>query len=831
EYERNTEADMVPRRVGRVVTPGTLVDESWLIGDESRYLLALAVGDTVSAPRDGSQDNSPLSLVYTDVSTGELFSKETTLAQMEDELARIAPREVVLDTSLKELWLAEVDGLSLQEKGTVGDLLALLRVLGIHVSFASPNDPPMLEKSKSLTAEGASYPKSLEAIAISLLRHHLQYALRESTPDLPSEPNRHLSSAHMQIDAATLHALEIRHAIRPGGLLTNGEMKNGSPLSTRGTLLSVLNRTITPPGHRLLIRTLSMPSTSLDVINSRLALVQAFVDREELRGELRAMIKNLGDIVRMVQRFRGRGGEGRSLWETGRWIRSVSRILNRIREELAQEREESLDPASAAEGTRRFEELLNSFRPLDGLLERLESSIDEEAVLRGVDSGEDSEDLENNNDAGEALVDDQSSRGKITERTGTQREQKEISREEKEELAFWIRPNFSLELTRLYDERRLLKLRKDAMQTELRRNYDVDSLLLTKSFRHGYYILVPKRAQSTKLVKSKQFQAILENRAQSTFTYNRWTALGARREGLAEELSAAQYKAFKELRDSVLKESDAIQHNAGLVDEMDLCMGFAQTAVELDYVRPVLTSGTDLTIVNGRHPSVESGLLSSARTFTPTSTTMKPASHLHVITGPNQGGKSTLLRQTAIIAILAQAGSFVPADFAELGIVDKVFSRVGARDDLFRDRSTFMLEMVETASILRHATNRSLVIMDEIGRGTTLQAGVSIAFATLDYILRQIKCRTLFATHYHELAEMLRDDDKGVDPKDGVEFWCTNVDELDGGFSYSYRLRPGINRDSHAIRAAQLAGMPQSFLKTAQDTLTTLQNEGKQPVH
>lgn len=186
---------------------------------------------------------------------------------------------------------------------------------------------------------------------------------------------------------------------------------------------------------------------------------------------------------------------------------------------------------------------------------------------------------------------------------------------------------------------------------------------------------------------------------------------------------------------------------------------------------------------------------------------------LHVITGPNQGGKSTLLRQTAIIAILAQSGSFVPADSARIGIVDRVFSRVGARDDLFRDRSTFMLEMVETAAILKYATPRSLVIMDEIGRGTTLHAGVAIAYATLDYVLKEIGCRTLFATHYHELARMLgapapsggrgsavthiRPDHPGLRP--GVAFFCTDVDEMGAAFAYSYRLRSGVNYDSHAI--------------------------------
>lgn len=285
----------------------------------------------------------------------------------------------------------------------------------------------------------------------------------------------------------------------------------------------------------------------------------------------------------------------------------------------------------------------------------------------------------------------------------------------------------------------------------------------------------------------------------------------------------AEARALSRLRAMVVERALTIQGNAERVDELDLTAGFAQAALDLNYVRPTLDTSASLDIVNGRHPSVEAGLLAQARAFTPNSTHMDGA-RMHVITGPNQGGKSTLLRQTAVIAILAQAGSFVPADAARIGVVDRVFSRVGARDDLFRDRSTFMLEMVETAAILRSATPRSLVIMDEIGRGTTLHAGMAIAYATLDYILSHVGCRTLFATHYHELAGMLG---AGGRLRPGVAFFCTDVEEDAGAFAYAYRLRPGINYNSHAIMAAQLAGMPEGFLEVARRTLADLEGEGE----
>lgn len=195
-------------------------------------------------------------------------------------------------------------------------------------------------------------------------------------------------------------------------------------------------------------------------------------------------------------------------------------------------------------------------------------------------------------------------------------------------------------------------------------------------------------------------------------------------------------------------------------------------------------TSTSYHVVNGRHPTVELGLLTAGRTFTPNTVSFTLGEPLHIITGPNMAGKSTLLRQTALIAVLAQTGSFVPADNAEMGIIDRVFSRVGAKDDLFHDRSTFMVEMLETAEILRRATPQSLVIMDEVGRGTTVNDGLAIAFATVHHLLTVNRCRALFATHFHELADMLgySENHRGHGVFSGISFFCTDIDELQASF-------------------------------------------------
>ncbi|WWC58081.1 uncharacterized protein I303_100616 [Kwoniella dejecticola CBS 10117] len=825
------------RRVYRVVTPGTMVDEGWMDGNESRYLLAIAMDNQVT--EEAGEKTSKISLAYTDPSTGEFFTKETTMSNMEDELARITPREVVLDRSLQSAWQSNSSppNPNLINGSSIADLFNLLQVLGVHVSFADPFRPPPLWATNILPSDITDRPRTTENVAIALLRHHLQYALRESMPTL-AQPSRQLSESQMQIDAATLQALEIRHALRPGGLVATGDRQTVSPISSRGTLLSVISKTVTQSGHRLLIRTLTSPSTDLDMIKTRLALVQALFDREDLREELRDTLRGVEDVMRIIQRFKSSRGSSRDIWDAGVWIRTVEGILARIGQELKYEKQDA-KVGAPSHSAKRLEDYVNGFVPIGDLAERIETSIDENAIMWSPNPEEIEDGTE---DPGEAMVSEEDSKSDSKEAKETKKDRIERERQEKEDRQWWILPSFSLELERLHADLANLKKEKDKLQADLVKRYNTPRLSLVKSLRYGYHIQMTA-SEAAKVEKARSLERIGGSSGKTVyFAHSGWSALGAKTEIAMETLSIAQRRAERELRNLVTEQAEKIQRNAGLVDELDLTMCFAQNAREMGWVRPQLDTSSELDIVAGRHPSIESSLLQSSRTFTPNDTLMTPSNHLHVITGPNQGGKSTLLRQTAVIAILAQSGSFVPARRARIGIVDKVFSRIGARDDLWRDRSTFMLEMVETAAILKHATPRSLVIMDEIGRGTTLQAGVSIAYSTLNYILDNIGCRTMFATHYHELGRMLGYEDETEDDtrnagrsaarlgrkgRKGVEYWCTDVDEVDGAFSYSYKLKPGINHSSHAIKAARLAGMPESFLHTAEDTLKRVQQTGR----
>ena len=329
-----------------------------------------------------------------------------------------------------------------------------------------------------------------------------------------------------------------------------------------------------------------------------------------------------------------------------------------------------------------------------------------------------------------------------------------------------------------------------------------------------------------------------KSKSTRTFYYEEWTRIGSKMVRLQNSLRSREQAALETLRQKVAREAAALRHNARHVNQLDVLLGFAQLAEDANLVCPIVDESNEFHVVGGRHLSVEMGLHEQQRRFVKNDLSIDAGSRLHLITGPNMGGKSTFLRQNAVIAVLAQAGSFVPADAARIGVVDRLFSRVGAKDDLFRDRSTFMVEMIEMSEILNRATERSFVIADEVGRGTATAVGTSIAFATLLQLLNVSKCRTLFATHFHELADMLG----YVDPADNqqaaahqpslnVGFYCTDVVEAtDDAVIYDHRLRPGVNRESHGLKVAQLANMPGEVIDNARRTLEWLLARRQPPV-
>lgn len=317
------------------------------------------------------------------------------------------------------------------------------------------------------------------------------------------------------------------------------------------------------------------------------------------------------------------------------------------------------------------------------------------------------------------------------------------------------------------------------------------------------YVCHVKGAKDVRSSLRKEVDLIREvksTRSTRLFHHPQWSSLGGKIEGLKLRIRAEEQNIFQQLREQVVLNLIKLRRNAAVLDELDIASAFAVLAQEQGLVRPVLNPGSELTILGGRHPTVKLGLEEEGRAFVGNDCLLGEKERVWLITGPNMAGKSTFLRQNALICILAQIGSFVPADHAEVGLVDRIFSRVGSADDLFRDQSTFMVEMLETATILNQATPRSFVIMDEIGRGTTPKDGIAIGYACLHYLHHASRCRTLFATHFHALVDMSKNFQK-------LGCYCTDIAvEDNGSFSYVHRLRKGVNRESHALKVARLAG-------------------------
>ncbi|KAI9462307.1 muts domain V-domain-containing protein [Lactarius psammicola] len=765
------------RRVVRIVTPGTLIDEPFLNHYENNYLLAIS--SDASRSLEGHDD---VGLAWIDVSTGEFFTKCTTMEYLYDDVTRIRPREVVLTKSMESIDSCPVQAIVRRECPVVS-----------YSDTVTPTHPQPLVQSVlasdsiSVHAEPPTTPtlSSPETSAVNLLTSYLQLNLLEFMPDL-SAPNKEVAEARMEIDAYTLKSLEIQEGIQEGG--------------ATGTLLGCVKKTVTGGGTRLLARWLCSPSTSLSEINARQSLVAFFHARPHLRRDFRERLRGIDDVTRTVQKFLLGRGSPNDIAAISTAISTWSFIKGRIlleRELQLREQDSHLFPEWAS-----VDALTSRMEELPELVRKIQTALDSTTTQGPSETFEE----------GAILSPDQSSDEKW-----------------QQGYRWFINPEFSEELSALHTRfQRLLKQRED-LESDLQRHYNAPSLTLRSSPLQGLHVHIAKsKRDAAKAKASPDFTVIAESNSTCCLFNQGWAQVGSELLETSQSIASAEKAAFEALRNEVKMHETQLRRTARVIDELDVTLGFASLASDMHFTRPNMTDDCSFHVVNGRHPTVEIGLLSSGRMFTPNTVSLSPDSQLHVVTGPNMAGKSTLLRQTALIAILAQSGSFVPADYAQVGIVDRLFSRIGAKDDLFRDRSTFMVEMQETADILKKATPRSLVIMDEVGRGTSVRDGLAIAFAVVHHLYFKNDCRALFATHFHELSDMFGCtlDYRGANPFGRIGFFCTDVQETESGsFTYSHRLRPGVNKESHGLKVAQLAGMPPSTVAVARELMARLKSD------
>jgi DNA mismatch repair protein MutS len=707
---------LFPREVVRVITPGTVLESELLPGDANNYLLSAYVED------------GRLGISYADVSTGEFAAGEFLQGDVRDilahELARLNPAEVILDEEfdLGDAWSGSISRIPTWRF----ELDGADETLKSHFGTSTLDGFGLGEMPLARRAAGAmvSYLKQNQAPALDLLNTLSTYGLHD----------------FMVLDAATRRNLELSETLRTGDV--------------RGSLLSVIDRTVTPLGRRMLKQWLSKPLLDKERIEGRLDQVQVGVEQGVWRADIRSALKPIGDLERVVNRI----------------VAGLARPpdLVALRSMLA-ELPEILSTAADAKA-----------RAIDLLLEEVERCEDVEELLKA------------------AITDDPPA---TLANMGV------------------IRSGYSDELDRIQHNSREAREWIANLEAAERKRTGIKNLKVGYNKIFGYYIEVTK-ANTERVPESYiRKQTLVNAERYITPEMKEYESLVLSAE---EQIRETENRLFQEVCLEVAQSASRMLKTARALGRLDVVTALAEVAAMNNYVRPTLTEDDSLDIEEGRHPVVEK--LLSGRSFVPNDAVFEEGEHIRIITGPNMSGKSTYLRQVALLVLMAQMGSYVPARAARFGITDRIFTRIGAQDEIHAGQSTFMVEMIETANILHNATRRSLLVLDEIGRGTSTYDGVAIAWAVVEYIHNHpnLRARTLFATHYHELTSL-------ASLLPGVRNYNVAVSEERGQVVFLHKIMPGGADKSYGIHVAELAGLPRPVIHRAGEILSQFEANASRP--
>ncbi|KAM7219142.1 muts protein 1 [Rhypophila decipiens] len=819
---------MHDRRVARIITPGTLIDENFMDPYANNYVLAVHFPEGDNAG-PASASCIEIGLAWLDLSTGYFFTQPTTLSSLSSVLSRVSPREIVVDKAFE----------SRQEH----DIISVLLEEGYLLTYSPPGEmqqmrdwAPMLEAE--VPAQNMDNFTDNEVKAGGLLLHYVNDRLQGLRIKL-QPPVRHESV--MNIDKNSMRSLEIKSTIKDNFF--------------KGSLLHAIRRTVTKSGARLLGEWLSSPSTSLQEINFRQELVSRFIHDQDLRDTIITLLRRTHDSQRLLQKFALNRGDPDDLLGLASTIKATEDIVDRLKTVLATA--PSSEDASNADCLSTMISRIVLEQPPE-LARRIRDAIDEEGLVQqhqieDSETGEmialAAEIVKSEGTQADTAILPKKATAKLATSTSTTATKKPPSIRDfySQDNEVWImKPGASPTLTNLHASLSNLTREKETLTETLRSRLNASSLTLKWTPGLGHICHV-KGKDASKVELPSTSRTLSSSRTTRSFHQPEWTSLGSQLDKTRCQIRAEENRVFASLREQVIHNLVKLRRNASVLDELDITTSFARLAIEQNLTRPILNNSQRTVIIGGRHPTVEGGLAEQGRLFqqndcilgnttTTTTTTTNDSNHpqrsgrIWLVTGPNMAGKSTFLRQNALITILSQIGCFVPADYAELGLVDAIFSRVGSADNLYNNQSTFMVEMLETATILRQATPRSFVIMDEIGRGTTPEDGTAVAFASLHHLVHVNKCRGLFATHFHAVADLAAEEDMLVSEQQpagkpggarAVETYCTDVEEDgQGGFVYVHKLRKGVNRSSHALKVAGLAGLPDLAVEVAKKVLS-----------
>ncbi|MBL3607254.1 DNA mismatch repair protein MutS [Rhodovulum sulfidophilum] len=718
EAKKRGSKSVVRRDVVRLVTPGTLTEESLLEARRHNFLAAFA------------EVRGEAALAWVDISTGAFRAMGCPGVRLGAELARLAPREVLLNEATERDW-AEI----VSESGAAVTPLS-------RASFDSSSAETRLTGLFSVgTLEGFGTFSRAEMSAMGALVDYLEITQKGKLP-LLRPPVREAMGGTMQIDAATRRNLDLTASLSGG---------------REGSLLAAIDRTVTAAGARLLERRLSSPSRDLPTIHARLAAVRALVGDTGLCAALRDSLRKCPDIDRALSRLGLDRGGPRDLAAIRNGLAQAGDVAGLLGDDLPQ----TLTGARAA------------LTGHDELCDLLDRALVAEPPLLVRDGGFIATGFDEGLDEARTLRDE--GRGVIARMQAGFVEETGIS-------SLKIKHNnvlgYFIEVTATHAERMLSPPLSD---TFIHRQTTANALRFTT---------VELSELETRILNAGNRALEIEKRL------------------------------YDSLKTAVLNHAGPAGQAAAALAEIDLATGLADLARGEDWCEPEVDDSRAFAVTGGRHPVVERALRRQGGTpFIANDCDLAEAGSgaaIWLLTGPNMSGKSTFLRQNALIALLAQAGSFVPAASAHIGLVSQLFSRVGAADDLARGRSTFMVEMVETAAILNQADDRALVILDEIGRGTATYDGLSIAWATLEHLHDANRCRALFATHYHEMTALTQ-------KLSGVENATVAVKEWEGDVIFLHEVRKGAADRSYGVQVARLAGLPDSVVERARVVLDALE--------
>ncbi|MHC1623251.1 MAG: DNA mismatch repair protein MutS [Candidatus Methanospirareceae archaeon] len=704
--------DVETREVVRLITPGTVIEDTFLEERISNYLMCVNLVD------------GKVGIAIVDVSTGEFslteLEDDATHSSLLNEVERVKPAEIIMPDSL-ELPLERDTCTISRYDDYYFDYKTAYTTLINHFGVISLDGFGCGELKAGITAAGA---------VISYLRDTQKKVLSHIKP-----LKTFFVSDYMVLDSVTVRNLELFNNIRDG--------------TQRGTLISVLDKTLTGMGSRLLKKNLQFPLLSVHEIKRREEAVNEFYADILLRESLKAVFKETYDIERIISRVSYGNANARDLISLKRSLLQIEEL----RVILKKCRAEKIKNARRALKSNTFSEVVD-------LIER---SILDEPPLTVKEGG-------------------------------------------------LIKKGFNAEL----DELRTIKHEGRKWLAEFEEHEKartgIKSLKVGYNKVFGYYVEV--RKTWIEQVPSSYIRKQTLTGAERYITED-LKAYEAKALSAEERIKELEYELFEQIRKDVAKHAKGIQAAANSIAELDMLLAFADVAAESGYCCPEVNESDEIVITAGRHPVVEKEVKEG---FVPNDVRIGTNNRLMIITGPNMSGKSTFMRQVALIVLMAQLGSFVPAKEAKIGVVDRIFTRVGAYDDLSMGQSSFMVEMSETANILNNATERSLIILDEIGRGTSTLDGVSIAWSVGEYVNERIKAKTMFATHFYELTEL-------ADMLDSVKCYNVSIKEVADEIFFIRKVVEGRGSKSYGIQVAKLAGLPDEVIESAKNVLKRMESE------